>query len=77
LRNNDFCPKCAGAKACRGRKPEQGFMENEPPKGGNEVTELLGSPNNKYKPFFNFIQPFLNNFCLFFILHNVIYTDFT
>ena len=38
MRSIDPCPKCAGAKPCRGRKPEQGFAEAEPPKGGEAVT---------------------------------------
>ena len=28
--------KCGGAKPCRGRKPEHGFAEPEPPEQGGE-----------------------------------------
>jgi hypothetical protein len=30
--------KCGGAKSCRGRKPEHGFAEPKPPKGGEALT---------------------------------------
>ena len=30
--------KCGGANPCRGRKPEHGFAEPEPPKGGEALT---------------------------------------
>ncbi|WP_461247854.1 hypothetical protein [Treponema sp. R6D11] len=41
MRSNDPCPKCAGAKSCRGRKPEQGFAEAEPTEGRRSSYRLL------------------------------------
>jgi hypothetical protein len=33
--------KCDGAKLHKGRKPDCGFAEAEPPKGGEAYTDLL------------------------------------
>jgi hypothetical protein len=38
LRSNDPRRQCAGAKPRRGRKPERGFAEAEPPTGGEAYT---------------------------------------
>jgi hypothetical protein len=36
--------KCGGAKPCRGRKPEHGFAEPEPPTGGERLPFVVQSP---------------------------------
>jgi hypothetical protein len=42
LRSNDPCPQCAGAEPHKGRQPDCGYAETEPPTGGEAYTGLLG-----------------------------------
>jgi hypothetical protein len=41
LRSNDPCPKYGREKPHKGRKPDCGFSEPEPPQGGEAHTDLL------------------------------------
>ena len=37
MRSIDPCPRCAGTKPHKGRKPDCGFVETEPPKGAKRI----------------------------------------
>src|SRR5215510_12029979 len=61
------CPKCGGVKPCRGRKPEHGFAEPEPPNRRRSVYRLL------YEVWaYTFIQ-FYSLICLSYMYNHLFY----
>jgi hypothetical protein len=55
MRSIDPCPNCGGTKPHKGRKLDCGFVEPEPPLGGEAYTVLLH--DDFFTPTYNRLAP--------------------